>query len=200
MIKDIDMIKDIEPLLIEILGNTDAFPFWNKQRNIFWILPQQFGIGLWNNNIICQYNGRRRVFTPKTFFLKPRLIKTQEDEIRNELNQLMLFIEQKHGTLRARDITSCRNAEYRRILMQRFGYEKFLKEMDGIVIHREGENSLVRIDWHRDEQPMKLVRVKDASTDRFYVLRVPPETKTCREGISWTFGLNESEYHPVKET
>lgn len=192
--------KDVEPMLMEILGNTDAFPFWNNRRGILWILENQFGIGLQNSHIISQYEGRRRVFTPKTFFLKPRLTKPQEDEIRNELSQLMLFVELKHGTLKARDITSCRNAEYRRILMQRFGYEKFLKEMNGVIIHREGENTLVRVDWHKDEQPMKLVRVKDASTDRWYVLRVPPETKSVREGLGWTFGLNETEYRPVKET
>lgn len=195
------MLKDIESLLIEILENKDSFPFWNQtNRRILWIIENQFGIGLWDNHIIAQYDGRRRIFTQKTFFLKSRLTKPQEDTIRNELVQLMLFVEQKHGTLKARDITSCKNAEYRRILMQRFGYEKFLKEMGGVEIHKEGENSLVRIDWHKDEKPIKLVRVKDASTDRFYVLRVPPETKTVREAISWTFGLNETEYHPIMET
>jgi hypothetical protein len=33
-----------------------------------------------------------------------------------------------------------------------------------------------------------------------YFLRVPPETKTAREGVAWTFGLTADEYDPLKET
>ena len=37
-------------------------------------------------------------------------------------------------------------------------------------------------------------------TSRTYWLRVPPATRTAREGIAWTFGLTEAEYHPEKQT
>ena len=33
-----------------------------------------------------------------------------------------------------------------------------------------------------------------------YLLRVPPHMKTCKQAVAWTFGLEEIEYNPVKET
>ncbi len=37
-------------------------------------------------------------------------------------------------------------------------------------------------------------------TRRSYYLRVPPDTRTAKAGIAWTFGLDESEYQPLVQT
>jgi hypothetical protein len=37
-------------------------------------------------------------------------------------------------------------------------------------------------------------------TFRTYFLRVPPETRTARQGVAWTFGMTEQEYAPTVET
>ena len=82
----------------------------------------------------------------------------------------------------------------------RYGYEKLVAELKGIIIHTDGEYQLIKIDWHKREEPIKLVKVKDPSTDKIYLLRVPLEMKTCKEAISWTFGLSAKDYNPIKET
>ena len=37
-------------------------------------------------------------------------------------------------------------------------------------------------------------------TYRTYWLRVPPTTRTARDGLAWTFGLTAPEYEPVAQT
>nr|MDO8110691.1 hypothetical protein [Candidatus Sigynarchaeota archaeon] len=44
------------------------------------------------------------------------------------------------------------------------------------------------------------MKVKDSTSGKYYVLRVPPEMRTCREAIAWTFGLSVIEYEPDKQT
>ncbi|GLZ14241.1 hypothetical protein Acsp04_44760 [Actinomadura sp. NBRC 104425] len=31
-------------------------------------------------------------------------------------------------------------------------------------------------------------------------LRVPPHVRAAREGVAWTFGLDEADYRPERET
>ncbi len=35
---------------------------------------------------------------------------------------------------------------------------------------------------------------------RTYWLRVPPSTRTAREGVAWTFGLDSAAYEPLVQT
>lgn len=37
-------------------------------------------------------------------------------------------------------------------------------------------------------------------TSRTYWLRVPPATRTAREGVAWTFGVSEADYEPLVQT
>ena len=139
-------------------------------------------------------------YTLKTFLLKERLSPCMEKEVINNIDEWLLFKKLKFNKLRAKEIMHCKNVEVRRALLERFGYEKFLIELKGRTIHSDGSSRLILLDWHEHEEPIKLVRVKDASTERYYVLRVPPDAKTCRQAISWTFGMTEEEYNPIKET
>jgi hypothetical protein len=52
----------------------------------------------------------------------------------------------------------------------------------------------------REEEPIMLVKVKDPSTGLIHLLRVPPTMRTCREAITWTFGMTGEEYNPIVET
>jgi hypothetical protein len=191
--------------------NLDIFPrlrnsalTHDRNHDIQWLLIPQgkmFGFGIrGNGNVVIQDKGERNTYTFETFFLKPRITSCQEKEVIESISDYMLLIEMKHKTLKARDITRCKNAEIRRQLLEGFGYEKFVEQMGGQTIHVDGDYKLIKIDWHKDEEPIKLVRVKDSSTDRWYILRVPPEVRTCKQALAWTFGLEPEQYHPVKET
>jgi hypothetical protein len=37
-------------------------------------------------------------------------------------------------------------------------------------------------------------------TRKLYFLTVPPGTKTCKEAIAWTFGVDAKDYHPDVES
>lgn len=96
------------------------------------------------------------------------------------------------------------NAELRRVMLEHFGYDRYLAEINAKPVHRDATGTLWRIDLPGDE-PLVMVEVLNSTpepdgTTRTYYLRVPPETATARAGVSWTFGLTEAEYHPETET
>jgi uncharacterized protein DUF6745 len=98
------------------------------------------------------------------------------------------------------DIISCRNIEIRRTLMERYGWDRFLKFSNSMILDQDGEMQLVLIMIDDDDEPMMFVRVKDSSTLRFYFIQVPPHMTFCREAVAWTFGLGPEEYCPIVET
>lgn len=102
--------------------------------------------------------------------------------------------------LKAEHILKITNAEVRRICLEELGYARFLSQMKHKVIEKEGEQELVRINWHKREEPICLVKVKCPSTDAFYTLRVPPSVDTVKKAVAWTFGVEDKDYSPVQET
>jgi antitoxin component YwqK of YwqJK toxin-antitoxin module len=104
------------------------------------------------------------------------------------------------NSLTAQKIMSIGNTSVRRVLLEEFGYERFLRQSDHEVIEKCGEQELVKINWHKQEEPLFLVKVRCATTGVFYTLRVPPTMKTVQEAVAWTFELKPEEYKPEKET
>lgn len=104
------------------------------------------------------------------------------------------------GELNARHILEIKNGAVRHICLEELGYARFLSQLDHVVIDRDGEYELVRIDWHKREEPLNLVKVKCPSTGAFYTLRVPPTVLTVKEAISWTFYTDKEQYQPEVET
>jgi hypothetical protein len=97
-----------------------------------------------------------------------------------------------------------RNSEVRRVLLERVGYSRFLKEARAEELDQDkdpgGERRLVRVPMEGDE-PLVCVMVKCPSTQRQYVLRVPPGTTTCRQAVAWIAGYdNPDDYKPLIET
>lgn len=106
--------------------------------------------------------------------------------------------------LTPRRIQEEENAELRRVMLEHYGYDRFLKESGAEPVHRDETGVLWRIELEGDE-PLVMVEVVNSTpepdgTHRTYWLRVPPHTWTAREGVAWTFGLEESEYAPKRET
>ncbi|MCD0451859.1 hypothetical protein LO762_22055 [Actinocorallia sp. API 0066] len=108
------------------------------------------------------------------------------------------------ATLTAARILHEENAELRRVMLEHFGYDRYLAETGAAPVHKDKTGTLWRIDLPFDE-PVVMVEVLNSTpepdgTHRTYYLRVPPRTRTAREGVAWTFGLTAEEYHPQKET
>jgi hypothetical protein len=108
------------------------------------------------------------------------------------------------GTVTAEEIREQPNAELRRMMLEFYGYERYLTEPGAEPVHRDDSGALWRIELERDE-PVVMVEVVNATpepdgTRRVYWLRVPPTTRTAREGVAWTFGLPAQAYQPLRQT
>jgi hypothetical protein len=107
-------------------------------------------------------------------------------------------------TIASREVLDEANAEKRRVLLERMGYEAFMTQAKAKVIHQDtdrgGPRRLLRVPM-RDDEPLVCVSVKCPSTGRQYLIRVPPATKTCHQAAAWIAGFdNPSKYRPVMET
>ncbi|MFJ3640567.1 DUF6745 domain-containing protein [Streptomyces sp. NPDC090108] len=107
-------------------------------------------------------------------------------------------------TLTPERIRAEENAELRRVMLEYYGYERYLADSAAVPVHRDETGTLWRIDLAGDE-PVVMVEVLNSTpepdgTHRTYWLRVPPATREAKEGVAWTFGLRAETYAPVRET
>ncbi|MGY0020052.1 DUF6745 domain-containing protein [Streptomyces sp. YJ-C3] len=96
------------------------------------------------------------------------------------------------------------NAELRRVMLEHFGYDRYLTESGAEPVHRDATGVLWRVRLPGDEDVV-MVEVVNSTPEpdgshRTYWLRVPPRTRTAREGVAWTFGLHADAYEPQRET
>ncbi|MEU1802535.1 DUF6745 domain-containing protein [Streptomyces sp. NPDC019937] len=108
------------------------------------------------------------------------------------------------GELTPDRIRAEENAELRRVMLEHFGYDRYLDESGARPVHRDESGVLWRIDL-ADDEPVVMVEVVNSTPEpdgahRTYWLRVPPRTRTAREGVAWTFGLDAATYVPERET
>ncbi|MGW3562737.1 DUF6745 domain-containing protein [Streptomyces sp. NPDC000941] len=106
--------------------------------------------------------------------------------------------------LTAERIRTEENAELRRVMLEHYGYDRYLSESGAKPVHRDETGVLWRIEMAGDE-PVAMVEVVNSTpepdgTHRTYWLRVPPRTTTAREGVAWTFGLDADGYAPERQT
>lgn len=101
-------------------------------------------------------------------------------------------------------IESETNAEVRRVLIERFGLDNYLRAGKCIKIHQDKCGTLYRMALRGDE-PILVVQVVNSTPEpdgifKEYFLRVPPTMQRARQAVAWTFGLSEDEYFPLAET
>jgi len=143
---------------------------------------------------------KKKVYNIKTYFMHHDIDEKDAKEAIRQLNDLLLVIKWEDRKLRARDIVSCRNVEIRKYLLSMYGFDNFVREMKGKVLDRDGDQELIMVPWRKDEEPITMVKVKDSTTGEIYLLRVPPDMKSCKEAVAWTFGMTAEEYMLEKET
>ncbi|MCP2329524.1 hypothetical protein HDA40_008031 [Hamadaea flava] len=106
--------------------------------------------------------------------------------------------------LTADRIRSESNAEVRRVMLEYFGFDRYLSESEATRVQSDDFGVLWRLDLPGDE-PLVMVEVVNATpepdgTRRTYFLRVPPTVRTARAGVAWTFDLTEEQYAPQQQT
>jgi len=122
----------------------------------------------------------------------------------------------------AADIIQAGNMEVRRVLMERMGIDAFLDEIDAQPIAHDDFGVLYHSFFEPDEwgdgpddqpfaqgepRPRAYVKLLNSTpepgtTDVFkeYLLRVPPDVRTPRDAVAWSFDLDEQAYAPLAET
>ncbi|WP_432077620.1 DUF6745 domain-containing protein [Streptomyces sp. YPW6] len=96
------------------------------------------------------------------------------------------------------------NAELRRVMLEYYGYDRYLTESGAEPVHRDETGILWRIALDGDEDVVMVEVVNSTpepdGTYRTYWLRVPPATRAAKDGVAWTFGLEGAAYAPVRQT
>lgn len=115
-------------------------------------------------------------------------------------------------TITLSEIDAERNVELRRVLVERFGEERLIREGGARLVHEDETGRLWRrplaivSPWSRHaDEPIVMVEVQNSTPEadgsrHTYFLRVPPGMRTAREAVAWTFGLGEGDYHPTVES
>jgi hypothetical protein len=106
-------------------------------------------------------------------------------------------------TITGQEVLNTENVELRRVLLERMGFERFLEEVDAQILDQDrdpgGERRLMRVPFPGDEA-FVAIWVICPSTDRNYVLRVPPTMTCCHQAAAWLAGFDDpNDYKPVIE-
>jgi hypothetical protein len=98
------------------------------------------------------------------------------------------------------------NTEVRFVGMKIVGMDKVMNDKKTKIIHRDEEKGQVLFQIKGIFQdPVCYVKVVNSTqepdgTFKDYYLCVPPNVKTCKQAVAWTFRLEEQEYQPEQET
>jgi len=103
-----------------------------------------------------------------------------------------------------REIETEQNAEVRRVMIGRYGPERYLLDSRAEAVHRDDFGVLYRKFIPNDE-PLVMVKVVNSTPEadgsfKDYFLRVPPAMERARQAVAWTFGKMENEYEPAVQT
>ena len=108
------------------------------------------------------------------------------------------FVEKK---ITPEEIVYMKNAEQKAVLIQEFGYNFILDNLDDKkILHKELNYEL--FEFNIENLIARAVKVVCPSTQRIFILGVPRETstETCMGAIAWTFGMKEDEYKLFAES
>ena len=103
--------------------------------------------------------------------------------------------------LTPREIIEERNAEVRRVMIERYGQDRFVIDSGAAVLDRGADGELLAIDLPGDpEGQLVALRLRCPSTSAVYIIRVPPDQTSFVDAKAWTFGLTKEQYVFAQET
>ena len=229
-IKNIKIPKDLVKKLLLISKKFKGLNVGNPTRNFWLVSEENnenyewdsFDIGVNDNGqlITCSQSGCscNSYEFPQTadygYELKGELNVNYDSgytEMFTEMESLVEVTETLYKLFKTKkydikNVLKLENAEVRRAVIEYIGINEFLESANPKTLDESPFGRLVKIkspegDWNTPkDEDIVAVYVKDSSTPRRYFLRVPPKTKTAKEGVAWTFGLDEQEYKPSEET
>lgn len=97
------------------------------------------------------------------------------------------------------------NTELKRIMIERFGAERYLQAAGMELVDNDPEFGTLYRKTVSPQDIIVMVRVINSTpepdgTHKEYFLRVPPNMTKAREAVAWTFNMDAVNYRPEKET
>ena len=93
------------------------------------------------------------------------------------------------------------NAELRRFMLERVNLDDLIGRMRHKVIDEDKDAGGTRRLYYVDQLHSAFLYCQCPSTQRKYLLRVPPQMKSCHEAAAWMAGFdNPDDYDPIQET
>jgi hypothetical protein len=112
----------------------------------------------------------------------------------------------KPESLSITEVLAHTNTEVRYVGIKIVGMDKVLESNNTKIIHRDKQKNQILFQIKGIfEEPVSYVKVVNSTqepdgTYKDYYLCVPPDMKTCKQAVAWTFRLEEQEYQPGQET
>jgi hypothetical protein len=100
--------------------------------------------------------------------------------------------------LTVKEIQEERNAEVRRVMVERYGLSRFLMDSGAKKLAEDEFGELYQTEI-ADDEPICMIKLVNSTPEpdgefKNYWLRVPPDMKTARQAVAWTFGMTPDEY------
>jgi hypothetical protein len=97
------------------------------------------------------------------------------------------------------------NAEVRRVMIERYGQDRFIIDSKAQKIHEDDFGVLYEKELKDDPEPMVMVKVVNATAEptgeyKDYWIRVDPKCRTAKQAVAWSFNKTEEEYCPMIQT
>jgi hypothetical protein len=94
-------------------------------------------------------------------------------------------------TITIEEIAGADSAEVRRVMIERYGIERYLSDTQTSVVHADSYHGAHRI-LVRDQYGDKFLYGSDGSTGRIYAMPVSEDATTCREAHESICGFDET--------
>ena len=110
---------------------------------------------------------------------------------------------EKPELLTPQEIRGPYDSEARRVMILWYGIERFLRDIQAPAVSSDECGRLFKVKFEHGE-PFAAVMVRNSTpeadgTYKNHYLTVPPDMKTAREAVAWTFGLSAEEYALTEE-
>lgn len=105
------------------------------------------------------------------------------------------------GSITLADIQSEQNAETQRIMIERFGFDRYLAESGAVPVQEDEFGRLYELPGGA----VKLARLLNSTPNpdgsvNEYFLPVPSSMQTAHEAVAWSFGCTVDEYQPALQS
>lgn len=103
------------------------------------------------------------------------------------------------GTMRLYDIESERNDETKRLMIEWYGLERYIRESEMVPVQSDDWGTLYDLGTHKVVRLVNSTMNSDGTFNEYF-RRCPSSVETAHEAVAWSFGLTTDTYQPVEQS